>query len=335
MIRFGVIGTNRITDEFISAGKHIADFAVTAVYSRTAERAAEFAAKHDIAHTYSSIEEMAGSGEIDAVYIASPNSFHAQQAVICMNYGLHVLCEKPIASNMAELQSMIEAAQTNGVLLMEAMKNTYLPGLINLREHLPKIGTVRRYFASYCQYSSRYDAYKAGTVLNAFNPVFSNGALMDIGIYCLYPLIYLFGNPSRVQATGLMLESGVDGQGSILASYPDMDALIIYSKITDSHLPSEIQGEEGSIVINRINNPTAIEIRYRDGRVEDISEPADKPAMFYEIEGFMELIRSGKLQSPVNSHPNSLGSMEMMVEARKQFGLVYPADTKAEETAAN
>lgn len=326
MIRFGVIGTNRITDEFISAGKLIDDFALTAVYSRTEERAAEFAAKHDIAHTFTSVEEMARSGEVDAVYIASPNSFHARHAIACMNHGRHVLCEKPVASNTAELKAMIGAAQRNDVLLMEAMKNTYLPGLIHLREHLPKIGTVRRYFASYCQYSSRYDAYKAGTVLNAFNPVFSNGALMDIGIYCLYPLVYLFGNPSRVEASAVMLESGVDGQGSILASYPDMEGVIMYSKITDSYLPSEIQGEKGCIVIDRINNPAKIEIRYRDGRTEDITSPMDKPSMFYEIEGFMDLIRRGERQSPVNSHASSLGAMEMMVEARKQIGLIYPAD---------
>ncbi len=95
---------------------------------------------------------------------------------------------------------MIAAAKENHVLLMEALKSTLLPNFQAIREHLHKIGPVRRYFAGYCQYSSRYDAYKQGTVLNAFNPVFSNGSLMDLGVYCIYPMAVLFGKPEQIKA---------------------------------------------------------------------------------------------------------------------------------------
>jgi predicted dehydrogenase len=189
MIRFGVIGTNRITEQFIEAGIGIENFALSAVYSRTKERAEEFAEKFDVKSTFTDLEQMAQSNEIDAVYIASPNSLHAKQAIIFMNQGKHVLCEKPLASNTFELREMINTAKKNNVLLMEALKSTLLPNYHTIRENLFKIGPVRRYFACYCQYSSRYDAYKEGIVLNAFNPAFSNGALMDIGIYCIYPMV--------------------------------------------------------------------------------------------------------------------------------------------------
>lgn len=119
---------------------------------------------------------MAQSDEIDAVYIASPNSFHAKQAIICMNQGKHVLCEKSIASKSTELREMVETAKRNNVVLMEALKTTLLPNFQAIQSNLHKIGEIRRYFASYCQYSSRYDAYKEGTILNAFNPVFSSGS---------------------------------------------------------------------------------------------------------------------------------------------------------------
>lgn len=275
---------------------------------------------------FTDIEAMAASDSIDAVYIASPNSFHAKQAIVLMDGGKHVLCEKPIASNAKELEAMIAAAQRSGIVLMEALKTTLLPNFSAIRTNVSRIGQVRRYFASYCQYSSRYDAYRNGTVLNAFNPTFSNGALMDLGIYCLYPLVALFGAPKSIQATGVMLDSGVDGAGSILLSYPDMDAVVMYSKITSSALPSEIHGEDGSLVIDKINQPEKVELRYRNGVIEDVTRPSAQHTMFYEIEEFIRLIRSGERESAINSHAVSLAAMRIMDEARAQIGLVYPAD---------
>ncbi|MCC3357696.1 Gfo/Idh/MocA family protein [Bacillus sp. REN16] len=326
MIRFGVIGTNWITDAFLEAAKAIDDFSLTAVYSRTEERAKEFAEKYQAPYTFSSITEMAQSDVFDAVYIASPTSFHASQAIILLNHGKHVLCEKPIASNTRELKEMIHAAKVNNVLLMEALKSGFLPSYSSIRENLHKIGPVRRYFASYCQYSSRYDAYKEGTVLNAFKPEFSNGSLMDIGVYCVYPMVQLFGKPDAIKASGLMLDSGVDGEGSILAHYKDMEGMMMFSKITNSYIPSEIQGENGSILIDKISSPEKVEIRYRDGRVEDISKLPDQHTMYYEAKEFIKHIKNGDLESDINTYENSLAVMEILDEARSQMGLVFPAD---------
>lgn len=326
MIRFATIGTNWITEAFIEAAKKVEDFALAAVYSRTDEKAKQFAAKTGAKQTFTNLEELAKSNDIDAVYIASPNSLHAEQAILLMNHGKHILCEKPMASNTKEVKAMIDAARRNGVVLMEAMKTTLLPNFQAVREHLHKIGKIRRYFASYCQYSSRYDAYKQGTVLNAFNPAFSNGALMDIGVYCIYPMIVLFGKPNRLQASSLKLESGVDGEGAILFTYEDMDAVVMYSKITNSYLPAEIQGEDGSILIDAIHTPAKVEIRYRDGRTEDITVPQEQHPMYYEVKEFIELIKNGKRESEVNSHEHSLATIELIEQARQQTGIIFPAD---------
>jgi predicted dehydrogenase len=326
MIRFATIGTNWITEEFIKAAKEVPGFALRAVYSRTEEKAKEFAAKVGAPLTFTSLEEMAKCEEIDAVYIASPNSLHAEQAILLMNHGKHVLCEKPMASNTKEVQAMIEAARKNNVVLMEAMKTTLLPNFQAIRKHLHKIGKIRRYFASYCQYSSRYDAYKQGIVLNAFNPAFSSGSLMDLGVYCLYPMVVLFGKPKSLKANSVLLESGVDGEGSIVLDYGEMDAVIMYSKITNSYIPSEIQGEEGSIIIDAIHTPQKVEIRYRDGRTEDITEAQTHHPMYYEAKEFIELIQNGKRESAINSHDHSLTTIEIIEQARKQTGILFPAD---------
>ena len=181
-VRFGVVGTNKITDWVIAGGRQDNRFELTAVCSRTKERAEEFAAMHNIPYTFTSLEEMASSNTVDAIYIATPNYLHAEQSILCMNHGKHVLCEKPFASNADEVRRMIEAAERNNVTLMEAMISTLNPNFVTARNKMKDIGTIRRYFACYCQYSSRYDKFKEGIVLNAFKPELSNGAVMDIGI---------------------------------------------------------------------------------------------------------------------------------------------------------
>ncbi|MEK5061751.1 Gfo/Idh/MocA family protein [Paenibacillus shunpengii] len=326
MVRFGIIGTNKITVQFIEAASTLPDFKLTAVYSRTEERGREFAEQHGAEHVFTDLEEMAQSDVLDAVYIASPNSYHSKQAVLLMQHGKHILCEKPMASNSKELADMVAAAEANKVVLMEAMKSTLMPGFKAMQEHILKLGQVRKYMVNYCQYSSRYDAYKQGDIQNAFKPEFSNGSLMDIGIYCIYPMVVLFGQPENVKATSVMLDSGVDGEGSIVLQYKDMEGVISYSKITNSYLPSEIQGEEGSMIIDHINVPGAVTLRYRNGDSLQISELDEAPAMKYEAEEFIRLVQSGELQSVNNSHQHSSITMEIMDTVRKQIGLVYPAD---------
>lgn len=326
MVRFGIIGTNKITDEFVKSASLLGNFKLNAVYSRTEERAKSFAEKYNVENIFTNIEEMVKGDCVDAVYIASPNSFHSEQAIICLNNKKHVLCEKPIASNVNELDSMINAARNNDVLLMEAMKTIFLPNFKVIENNLYKLGKIRKYFASYCQYSSRYDLYKEGKPVNTFDPKFSNGSIMDIGTYCIHPLVKLFGVPKDIKASAVKLASGVDGEGSLILSYKDMEAVIIHSKIADSYLPWEIQGEKGTMIIDRVSNIEKVEIIYRNGECEDLSVPQLKERIYYEVEEFIKLIESDKKESDINSYDQSLKSMMIIEEARKQTGIVFPAD---------
>ena len=336
-VRFGVVGTNNITDWVIAGGRQDERFELTAVCSRTAERAEEFAAKHGIPHTFTSLEEMAGSNVVDAIYIATPNCCHAEQAILCMNHGKHVLCEKPFASNAKEVRSMIEAAQRNNVTLMEAMISTFNPNFIIAKEHLDKLGTIRRYFASYCQYSSRYDKFKEGVILNAFKPELSNGAVMDIGIYTIYPMVALFGRPKSVEAQGVVLSSGVDGQGAVNFGYEGMNATVLYSKIANSFLPTEIEGEAGNLIIDQIHIankvdfvprvPTGQGQAQKDTR-EHIGTELDHSVYYYEMKEFIDLVLEGRKESSVNTWDNSLATIEIIDEIRRQLEVTYPADNR-------
>ncbi len=326
MINIGVIGSNFITDRLIQGAKEVSDANIAAVYSRTEERAKEYANRHGIKNTFTNLEEMAKSDLIDAVYVASPNALHASQTILFLKNKKHVLCEKAFASNTREVDEMIKAAKENNVVLMEAMKTTLLPNFRVIKDNIHKIGKIRKYFASYCQYSSRYDKYKAGEILNAFKNELSNGAIMDIGVYCISPMVNLFGRPKTIKANGIMLNTGVDGEGSIVFGYDDMEGVVIYSKISDSYIPSEIQGEEGNIIIDRINGFNNVKIIYRDGREEDLSLKQNSADMCYEVEEFVNLIKSGEQESKINSLKVSRDVIGVIEEARKQIGVIYPAD---------
>ena len=334
-IRFGVVGTNFISDWVLNGGRMDERFELVAVYSRKQETADAFALKHHIPYTFTSLEEMVSGDLVDAVYIASPNFKHAEQSILCMNHGKHVLCEKPLASNRGEVKQMIEAAQRNHVTLMEAMKPTLTPNFRAVQQHLAEIGTIRRYFSSYCQYSSRYDKYKQGEIANAFKPEMSNGAMMDIGIYTLYPMVVLFGKPLAIQASGILLSTGVDAQGAVNFTYENMNATVLYSKIANSTLPTEIQGEKGIITTDRINIIGDVKLNVQkligaggkfQSDIEDISLPTDKDEYYYEVAEFMNLIEKGFQESKTNSWKNSLTTIEIIDEIRRQLGVVYPAD---------
>ncbi len=160
MIRFAVIGTNWITRQFVEAAHESGKYKLTAVYSRSLEQAQHFANDFSVEHLFTSLEAMAESDAIDAVYIASPNALHFSQTQLFLSHKIHVICEKPLASNLAEVDAAIACARENQVVLFEAFKTACLPNFYLLRRALPKVGKLRKVFFNYCQYSSRYQRYR-------------------------------------------------------------------------------------------------------------------------------------------------------------------------------
>lgn len=329
-MRFGIIGTNWITDKLVDAGKEIKDFELTAVYSRKEETARAFADKYGVDTIFTDLEKMAESDKIDGVYIASPNSFHSSQSVLFLKNKKAVLCEKPATSNLRELEEVIKTAKENDTLYMEAMKIPFIPTYEVLKENLYRIGKIRKAVLGYCQYSSRYEDYKRGDIKNAFKPEFSNGALLDIGVYPLFLAISLFGSPENIDAGGLILENrkGIDAQGNINMYYKDMDITVLYSKISDSFIPSEIMGENGSLIIEHPSEMDKLYFIDRKNKNEKIDLTAQRKenSMYYELKHFIELFNEGKKESPINNFALMQTVMKVMDKAREKIGILFPAD---------
>ena len=320
-MRFGIIGTNFVTEWLLEAGRLCKDFELTTIYSRSAERAAAFAKAHGAAHAVASLEALAASSDVDAVYIASPTALHFPQAMQMLAAGKHVLCEKPIASSRAELEALLAAAEAHHVTVMEAMRPAYSPALQRVCALLPQIGAVRRAEINMCKYSSRYDAFRAGEKPNAFNPALSNGALMDLGVYCVHVMLRLFGTPDSVQAMCVKLANGADGAGALLAGYADKLVSLSYSKITDDAQSSAIHGEEGSIYFKDTSMLRDIRLVPRGAAPVTIDNPVLAQDMLYELEAFIRLAKAPEDMRRENQY--SLEAMRIMDEARRQCGIDF------------
>ena len=291
-------------------------------------RARQFGFQKGQLQYFDDLEAFANSDCIDAVYVASPNCCHYEQVMTLLKAGKHVLCEKPMASNLKEAQEMFAEAEKQNLILLEGMRSIYAPSFQKMITYMETLGTIRRATLQYCQYSSRYDNYKRGIVENAFKPELSNGALMDIGVYVVSCMIRLFGAPKAIKASGIKLHNGVDGAGTILMEYPDMIGEAIYSKITDSAMPSQIQGEDASMLVQEIENVKDLRI-VRKGVVQSIHFEQSDNILNYETQEFIKMIKTG--MGWEKSKEITLETMKVLDEARKQLHIVFPADKKPKE----
>ena len=332
-IRIGIIGTNFVSDWLAEAAAELDCVEVTAVYSRAQNTGDAFAAKHGIANVFTDYDAFLSSDCIDAVYIASPNFAHAEQAVRALNAGKHVLCEKVIATNMRELSEMIDAAKANQRVLLEAMRPSFDPCIALVKEQLPKLGTLRRVVLDFNQYSSRYDKFKAGEIQNAFNPAYSNAAIMDIGVYIVHIAAKLFGRPRRILSMSTLLHNGFEGSGHVLLDYGEMKAELSYSKITESVTPNLFVGEDATLAVGKITMPTDMRIIYHKGSPnlgtagkweEEIPFETVENNMVYELTEFARLCREGLWENEYLE--NSVIEMEIIDEVRRQNGIVFPSD---------
>ena len=334
IIRFGLVGTGRITSWILEGAREDERFAAGAVCSRSMERARAFAQAHGIPAAYDDVEAMLQDSQIQAVYIGTPNHTHRDIALKSLKAGKHVLCEKPLAANAEEAEEMTAEARRRGLVLMEAMISTLNPNFLKAASLLKAIGPVRRYSATYCQYSSKYDALLRGEVAPSFDPLCAGGALMDIGIYTLWPMVYLFGEPLGIAGQHILTydipgKGRTDLQGTIDFIYPGINATVFYSKIADSHLPTEWSGEGGNILLDQIHLcrrltffPHAAPASGRGPAVVgtdlSVEETSHRNAYYFEFREFISCVQAGK-ESAINTPDISIAVLRIMDKVRKSY----------------
>lgn len=327
MIGLATIGTSSITGYLLQAVARNPRAEHVVVHSRDAGRGQAFAAAAptaaDSPRVVTTIDQLAAATEVDAVYVASPNAAHHDQALALLRAGKHLLVEKPACVTSSGWQELVDAAHAAGVALLEANRNSvWHPGTAEMHAALPRIGRVRMSQLSYCQRSSRYDRFLAGELPAIFDPAMAAGALMDIGTYPLETMIELFGTPDSFDVAAVRLRNGIDGAGSLLAHYDGHLCTVNWSKISDSAQPGCIQGENGTISVDAVEDPGVVEVRTPDA-VRTTRIPARRPRdMGYEFDAFLDAVADpARCATPQRWTSRRLGLMEQI---RERIGLELP-----------
>ena len=331
MLRFGTIGSGWIADEYIHGAKDSGLWELTAVYSRTQERAAAYAKQHGAKHAFTNLEEMAASDVLDAVYIASPNAFHYEQAKLFLEHGKHVICEKPLCAQARKVRELQQIAKDRGLVYLEAIMFLHLPQRKLLEDALGQLGQITLVKLDFCQRSSKLDRYLEGELPNIFNPAMETGALMDLGVYCVYPALALFGEPESFTVEPQLMESGADGAGIVTMRYPDKLVTLTYSKLGQAGANSDFQGTDGTLSVESISRIAGLSLWHKDGTTDQLyGDDVNYKLMGWEAKDFYRYISDpeGSAQEYAVCSDLSLRVSSFMERVRKEGKILFPSDSQ-------
>ena len=320
MIKWGIIGCGRIAHRFMQGLQVLPDTQLVASWSRRASTVNTFVEQFG-GMASASVDELLAS-HIDAVYIATLPDSHATYSIAALKAGKHVLCEKPVTVNLAELEQVLTVANDRNLLFMEGMKPAFYPLYLRLKEHLAHdpIGQ-----AGYVRAGSSVADLSADHP--NFNLELAGGGLMQIGIYEAFLAIDWLGDLQDVQAMGRFGSTGVD-MFTVFQTLHTGGYSQLYAGF-DLHGKGDalIAGPLGHITIHKNWwNPARATIDYLDGRVVELNEHFIAGGLNYEIAHFCDLIRAGKTESPVISHQMSKQMINLIDKARAQIGLKFPSE---------
>lgn len=322
--RWGIIGPGKIAAKFAAALPLAGRATLEAVASGNADRAKEFAAKFGAVRSYTRYEDLAADPLIDAIYVATPHGFHAEHALLCLQQGKAVLCEKPMALSARQVQMMVEAARENKAFLMEAMWSRFLPviektlGLIGDGQ----LGTVK-YIRADFGFAAPF--HPEGRL---YNLRLGGGSLLDIGIYPLFLCLLLLGEPDTIHAAAHLAPTGADETCQAILHYRDGRSAMISSTLAcQTSITAEIAGTAGMI---QLSTPW-----YKNDKLTLI-RPGEEAQVFavepmvngfeYQIREVTACLDKGIIESPLHSHADSLRLSRTMDAIRGQVGVSYPGE---------
>jgi len=324
VLKVGIAGTGYISQVFVQVASQIPDFQITSVYSRELWKAEKFASDNLIAQSFSDFEDMVS--DCDLIYLGIPNHLHCKYAKQVLEKGKTALVEKPLVSNMRELEELLETAGNNQSKFFEISRVPYLPNYKILKNALVDIGTIKMVSLNYSQYSRRYQDLLSGNIPHIFSPEYSGGALMDLGVYGVYLIVGLFSAPAKVRYYANQLSNGIDSSGNLILQYPDMLASLLFAKDSHSMPFITLQGEDGSIQIN--SNPLRLTPIYckKNGIETEIGVEQFDSSFVYNIMEVSRVIREKDEKAYEEMLQLSKQVMMVLEQARQYAGIVFDSD---------
>ena len=321
-MKLAVLGTGKIVQEFLPMIQQVTGVELVALLStpRSLDKAKEMQVQYHIQEVYTDYETLLSNATIDTVYVALPNHLHYQYTKAALLQGKNVICEKPFTLNAQQLQELIQIATEKRLILLEAITNQYLNNFLQIKKDLAQLGKIKIVECNYSQYSSRYDAFKEGKILPAFDPQKGGGALMDINIYNIHFVVGLFGKPEKVQYLA-NVERHIDTSGILVLDYGDFKAVCIGAKDSTANIRSVIQGTDGSIEVLGATNEMPRYERRSKTEIEAVNANLDKHRMYQEFEKFTEVIDQKDLAFALEQLNHSLTVMQVVDQALESANL--------------
>lgn len=321
---WAILGCGKIARKFSSDLKLLPNANLYAAASRDMERAQAFATEFGFKKAYGSYEEMVSDPEIDAVYIATPHSFHHEHAMLCLNHKKAVLCEKAFAINKKEAEEMVACAKANNTFLMEAFWTMFQPSFRKAMEiissgELGKLNMVRSDFA----FKGPYDPQK-----RLYNIALGGGSLLDIGIYPVFAAITALGKPQAIKSMAEFSPTGTEESIGMLFKYPGGEMASLFSSFASySPIQTEYCCEQGYLVLNtRWHAPTSITINRAGEEARNLPSVHKEGAGYqYEAEHVMKCLDEGRIESDTMTWQLTLDIMETLDRIRKDAGIHFPA----------
>jgi len=323
-LRWGILGTGGIAHSFTS-DLGVIGATVQAVGSRTQESADAFAAEFGIPTAHGSYEALAADPDVDAIYVSTPHPFHAENALLALEGGKHVLVEKPFTLNANEARDVVERADAKGLVVLEAMWSRFLPHFARIRQIIADgtLGEVRALIADHDQKLPTDPKHRLQ------NPDLGGGALLDLGIYPVSFAWDLFDKPASIHAISTPTPTGVDQQTAIILGYETGQQALLHTAL-DARGPGTavIVGTEARIEIAPTwYFPTSFEVIGPDDTVlESFDGSVEGRGMYFQAQELERLVREGHRVSPLLSPRQTIGIMETLDEIRAQIGLTYPSE---------
>ncbi|MBF4573009.1 Gfo/Idh/MocA family oxidoreductase [Herbiconiux sp. VKM Ac-1786] len=323
-VRWGILGTGGIARAF-ATDLNAVGLTIAAVGSRSQESADRFAAEFGIPTAYPSYEALVADPDIDVIYIATPHTFHAENALLAIGAGKNVLVEKAFTINAAQARQIQQAAETAGVAVLEAMWTRFLPHMVRLREIIAAgtLGEVRTVLADHGQRLPSDPSHRIN------DPALGGGALLDLAIYPVSFAIDVLGLPTRILASATLGDTGVDQQTALIFEHEGGRQSVSHSAIdTAGPVRASVIGTEARVDIDRTwYAPTSFTVTNSEGEVlERFEQPVVSRGMEYQALEFERMLAAGERESPLLPVAESVAIMAVLDEVRAQIGLHYPGE---------
>lgn len=324
-VRWGILGTGGIARAFATALMDTPGAVLAAVGSRSLAGARDFAGGFGAPACYGSYEALAAAPDIDIIYIGTPHPMHAANAMLALNGGKAVLCEKPFTMNLREARQVVALAREKKLFLMEAMWTRFMPALAQVRRIVEAgdIGTVQQVHADFGFAATQDPEHRVN------KRELGGGALLDLGIYPLSIACALLGPVSAVQAQAVLSDGGIDLTTGFSMQHAS-GALSICSCSLRARTPCEltVSGSLGSVRMDAMFHlAKSVTVKLADGSVRTIATPYLGNGYVHEALEAGRCLRLGLLESPHMLHEDTLAQMALLDTIRQQIGVHYPADT--------